>query len=34
MMAGHAKFETTLQYVYTDWEAARESYRSVIDATQ
>lgn len=31
MMAGHAKFETTLQYVHTDWEATRESYRSAVD---
>jgi integrase/recombinase XerD len=30
MMAGHAKFETMLQYVHTDWEAARESYRTVV----
>jgi len=34
MMAGHAKFETTLQYVHTDWEAARESYRSAVETTQ
>lgn len=26
MMAGHAKIETTLKYVQTDWETARSSY--------
>jgi integrase/recombinase XerD len=26
MMAGHAKIETTLNYVQTDWETARSSY--------
>lgn len=31
MMAGHAKFETTLSYVRTDWESARESYQQSVD---
>jgi len=31
MMAGHAKFETTLQYVHTDWDAARDSYQSAVN---
>ncbi|EMA16141.1 integrase [Haloarcula amylolytica JCM 13557] len=34
MMAGHAKFETTLQYAHTNWDAARESYRGAVSNTQ
>lgn len=30
MMAGHAKVETTLNYVKTDWETARDSYFDAI----
>lgn len=32
MMAGHAKIETTLSYVVSDWDAARSSYFDAIHA--
>lgn len=31
MMAGHAKFDTTLSYVSTDWETARERFNAAIE---
>lgn len=31
MMAGHAKVETTLDYVHSDWDAARSSYFQAVD---
>ncbi|ADD03827.1 integrase family protein [Natrialba magadii ATCC 43099] len=30
MMAGHAKFDTTLSYVQNDWNTARERYRNAL----
>lgn len=31
MMAGHVKFDTTLKYVKTDWQSAREAYDGALN---